>query len=50
VWCMQLCAMMDCAQKGRKVDLVVGTALVAAHRPASALLPLYGLSYSLTVG
>lgn len=45
----RLCDMMDRNKRAKGLHLVVGTALVAAHRPASALLPLYGTSYSLTI-
>jgi len=36
-------------QNANGLELVVGTALVAVHRPAKLLLPLYGFFYGLLV-
>lgn len=44
--------MQDLMQRNQEADglqLLAGTALVATHRPATVLLPLWAVSYSLTV-
>lgn len=50
IHCSQLCALLEHNKRATGLRMVVGTALVAAHDPVQALLPLYGTSYCLTVG
>lgn len=47
---LQLSTLIEHTETAGGVELFAKTALVAAHRPVSVLLPLLGADFSLLVG